>query len=308
MHLYLFTRSDVCVFHTRYLREQPQRCENESTISLRHSQTMEYFRANERDHHGDLVRGAPAVVIQSVLLAQTKIFHSFSSQICLHHSSLTHTHTHTHIQDALRRTMEKYSKVTRFCLICNYVSRIAGPISSRCAKFRFQSLSRETMKAQLKTIAEKENVPLSEEVCEKLLDCSGGDMRKAITSLQSSWQLYGDAMTPDAIDELSGVVPTNLLHSLWEVMVKNRNIDSTIKAVDELIAQGFSASSILSEIHTRIVNCDDQVISDIKKAHILRKIAEADYRLSDRTDEHLVLLDTSCFVAQTLISTPEICV
>jgi len=164
------------------------------------------------------------------------------------------------------------------------------------------------MKAQLKTIAEKENVPLSEEVCEKLLDCSGGDMRKAITSLQSSWQLYGDAMTPAAIDELSGVVPTNLLHSLWEVMVKNRNIDSTIKAVDELIAQGFSASSILSEIHTRIVNCDDQVISDIKKAHILRKIAEADYRLSDRTDEHLVLLDTSCFVAQTLISTPEICV
>ena len=52
-------------------------------------------------------------------------------------------------QTALRRTMERYSNVTRFCLICNYVSRIIAPVASRCAKFRFESLSQESMSKKL---------------------------------------------------------------------------------------------------------------------------------------------------------------
>merc|ERR1719242_868438 len=63
-------------------------------------------------------------------------------------------------QSALRRTMERWSRVTRFCLICIYVSRIIAPVTSRCAKFRFQLLAEQSMKTKLSEIASSEQLKI----------------------------------------------------------------------------------------------------------------------------------------------------
>ena len=65
-------------------------------------------------------------------------------------------------QSALRRIMETYSKVTRFCLVCNYVTRIIEPLASRCAKFRFKSLPMDSMLERMRFIAQSENVVLAD--------------------------------------------------------------------------------------------------------------------------------------------------
>merc|ERR1712168_531974 len=73
-------------------------------------------------------------------------------------------------QEALRRTMEVYSKTTRFCLLCNYVSRIIDPITSRTAKFRFKLLPSEVQLRQLEMIVAKESVRIGANAIEKLID------------------------------------------------------------------------------------------------------------------------------------------
>lgn len=89
-------------------------------------------------------------------------------------------------QSALRRTIEQHSKVTRFCLICNYVSRIIEPLASRCAKFRFKPLSVESLETRIVHVRDCEGVKCDEAVVKRLVDLSGGDLRQAITFLQSA--------------------------------------------------------------------------------------------------------------------------
>ena len=93
-------------------------------------------------------------------------------------------------QSALRRTMEKQGKSTRFCLVCNYISRIIDPITSRCAKFRFKSLSNDAIRTRLEMVCTEEKLQVKDdESMEALIESSEGDMRKAITTLQSCSRL-----------------------------------------------------------------------------------------------------------------------
>jgi replication factor C subunit 3/5 len=59
-------------------------------------------------------------------------------------------------QAALRRVIEQYTKNVRFCIICNYVNKIAPAIQSRCTRFRFSPLPIVEVEKRLKGVIEAE--------------------------------------------------------------------------------------------------------------------------------------------------------
>ncbi len=52
--------------------------------------------------------------------------------------------------------MEKYTRNARFCLICNYVSKIIPALQSRCTRFRFQPLPERFVQGRLEHICGQE--------------------------------------------------------------------------------------------------------------------------------------------------------
>lgn len=52
--------------------------------------------------------------------------------------------------------IEKFTENTRFCLICNYLSKIIPALQSRCTRFRFGPLTPELMVPRLRHVIQEE--------------------------------------------------------------------------------------------------------------------------------------------------------
>ncbi|XP_039177816.1 replication factor C subunit 4 [Crotalus tigris] len=202
-------------------------------------------------------------------------------------------------QAALRRTMEKESKTTRFCLICNYISRIIEPITSRCSKFRFKPLSDKIQCQRLLDIAKKENVIISNEAIDYLVRVAEGDLRKAITLLQSATRLTGGKeVTEEIVIEIAGVVPKEILDGLLSAC-QSGSFEKLEAVTKNVISEGYAATQLINQLHDIIVDKED--LSDKQKSVIIEKFAETDKCLADGSDEFLQLISICAVMMQQLI-------
>ena len=139
---------------------------------------------------------------------------------------------------------------TRFCLICNYVSRIIEPLTSRCAKFRFRPLAKEILIQRIEMIAAEEKISVAMDAKDALLKTSEGDMRKAITTLQSCAKLKEGAeeaeVTGSDVREMSGVVPDKWIGGMGDVCKKN-SFEKMQAYIDEFMAEGYSVVQFIDQ-------------------------------------------------------------
>ena len=188
-------------------------------------------------------------------------------------------------QAALRRTMEKYSKICRFILSCNYSSKIIEPIQSRCAVFRFRPLRAEDIKTYLETIAQKEDLTISGDALDALVHVSNGDMRKAVNSLQVAASL-GTTIDVDLVYHTTGMARPEDVQSLLETAISGVFIGARNRLDEIMISYGLSGEDILKQIHKTIFDLE---IEDYEKVRLIDRTGEIEFRMVEGSNERIQL-------------------
>lgn len=192
-------------------------------------------------------------------------------------------------QAALRRIMEDFTDVTRFCILCNYVSKIIDPIASRCAKFRFKSLTKDALYDRIRFIAQSEGIQVSDFSVAKLDEAAQGDMRLAIMHLQSAVRAHGKDLQQEDFVQVSGAVPEGIFLPYIAACVQ-RNMNDVLHLTQELVSSGFAANQVLVQLHRFLVS-ESCPLSSAERGALSLKLCDVEKRLMDRGDDYLQLLD-----------------
>ena len=175
-------------------------------------------------------------------------------------------------QTALRRIIEDTSKICRFILIANNLSKIIAPIQSRCVVFKFTRISDKDIISQLKFIAKQEKIKTDEKGLQTICDYTNGDLRHAINILQAVAS-SGD-VTESIVKSVVGLTKTKDVQDVLKLALDGKISNSRDKMIELIKVYGMSESDFLKYINQAAFNSKTSNLEGM-----LETIAKYDYRI-----------------------------
>jgi replication factor C subunit 3/5 len=97
-------------------------------------------------------------------------------------------------QQALRYLLQNYTSNVRFCLICNYISKIDEGLQNEFIRLRFNQLPKEEIITFLNNISVSENLNLTPKILSCIQKLYKSDIRSMINFIQSNQDLENESL------------------------------------------------------------------------------------------------------------------
>ena len=234
-----------------------------------------FLELNASDERGiDIVRGRIKDFARSVSLGEVPFKIIFLDE----GDALT-----SDAQQALRRTMESYSKVTRFIISANYSSKIIEPLQSRCGIFRFMPLEAEEVKKSLKDIAEKEKLKVDDKAYDAIFYVSEGDMRRAVNILQGA-AMHSKSINETLVHKISSKARPKEIKEMVEKALSGDFQTAREKLDKVIIHYGLSGEDVIFQIYREVPNLD---IPEQKKVLLIDRVGEYNFRLVQGANDRI---------------------
>jgi replication factor C small subunit len=175
-------------------------------------------------------------------------------------------------QTALRRIIEDTAKYCRFILIANNISKIIDPLQSRCASFKFTTISEKDIIGRLGEIAKHEKVKTDKKGLKAIFDYSEGDLRHAINLMQATASL-GD-ITEEKVKSSAGLSKISDVDEVLKWALAGKITEAREKMIELIKVYGMSESDFLKYLNSAVFKSKHDRLSKI-----LESIAKYDYRI-----------------------------
>eukprot|EP00850_Spirogloea_muscicola_P015995 SM000127S26611 [mRNA] locus=s127:42115:44252:+ [translate_table: standard] len=188
-------------------------------------------------------------------------------------------------QFSLRRIIEKYTRNTRFCLICNYVGKIIPALQSRCTRFRFAPLDAACVAGRLQHVIAEESLDVNEGGLNAVVRLSAGDMRKALNILQAT-QMASPCVTEEAVYLCTGnPMPKDIEQIIFHLL--NEPFTVAYKYIaDARTLKGLALIDIVRELQPWVFKIN--MPADVR-IQVVSDLADIEYRLAFGPNEKVQL-------------------
>lgn len=175
-------------------------------------------------------------------------------------------------QTALRRIIEDTAKFCRFIFIANNISKIIDPIQSRCATFKFTTVSQEDIISRLEVIAKKEKVKTDKKGLKAIYDYTEGDLRHAINLMQATASI--GEITEENVKKSAGLTKTSDVDGILKTALSGKVVEARETMIELIKVYGMSESDFMKYLNSAVFKSKHEKISEI-----LEVIAKYDYRI-----------------------------
>lgn len=195
-------------------------------------------------------------------------------------------------QRALRHLIETSSGRARYCLCCNYISKLSSGLRSRCTSFSFSGVGKLQLAHTLQKVAHKERLEISEGGLDAVVNVCAGDARQGINLLQSL--ALGDATAlvahdDEAVYRSCGLPSPAQTSGILDVLL-NRSFSSGFETLMSFVsAKQFSLAQIIPPLVEHIISDNDRDIGTNRVGEVLSMLADVERCLSEGGSEGIAI-------------------
>jgi len=131
-------------------------------------------------------------------------------------------------QQALRYLLQHYSSTVRFCLICNYISKIDEGLQNEFIRLRFNQLPKNDIIKFLRHISLSENLNMSEQSLGCIQKLYRSDIRSMINFMQSN---------QDIKNSVINIIDDNIWAELFRKMEQREKLELICEYVVSISTQ-----------------------------------------------------------------------